>query len=223
MPSPPLVLCADAGVLGVVGLHGEPLLERAPVQALVAVPVVLGGRDHAGQSQAGGREALDGRLEVDVAVVVRALGQRPAAPVGLADGDVAARRRGGRECAAASPMWPQTKAAPRQSTASQPASTSTTSRASPCRTSISCCSPAALAPTRARATNSSSSSRHATWHRKPRARMRAGPPAPDARSSTRLPARGAGGRRAAGSCPGWSGSAARDRARRPPTASRGMP
>ena len=50
---------------------GEPLLERPPVETLVAVPVVLGGCDQAGQREAARLEALDSRHKVDETEGVR--------------------------------------------------------------------------------------------------------------------------------------------------------
>src|SRR6266508_3866234 len=76
------------------GMSCEPLLERAPVQALVAIPVVGGGGDDPGHPDALLGEPRNRAREADVALVVDHVRQRPFAPVRLTDGDEAAGRHG---------------------------------------------------------------------------------------------------------------------------------
>ncbi len=84
------VTFANPGRVGVVGIGGEPFLERAPVIRLVPVPVVLRGGDEPDEGETGGLEARDGLRERHPALVLDLARQRPLAPVRLADRDESA-------------------------------------------------------------------------------------------------------------------------------------
>jgi hypothetical protein len=93
-----LVAVPDLGCVRVAGIRREPLLERPPVQRLVAVPVVLARRDRGDGGEAGRLDLLRGLVQRDEALVVDPARQRPLPPVRLADDNVAARANRRREC-----------------------------------------------------------------------------------------------------------------------------
>src|SRR5207245_6725175 len=55
----PLVPVADLRRIGIAWVAREPLLERAPVQRFVAVPVVFARGDHRREREPGGLDARD--------------------------------------------------------------------------------------------------------------------------------------------------------------------
>ncbi len=88
---------ADLRCVRVAWIRGEPFVERAPVQRLVAVPVVLARRDHGLQGKARRLDSADGLAQRDEPLVVDAARQRPVTPVRLPDDDVAAGAHGRRQ------------------------------------------------------------------------------------------------------------------------------
>jgi hypothetical protein len=95
-----LVQPAELGCIGIVRIFLEPFLDGSPVQRLVSIPVVVRRVYERVQSKSRGSEAPRRLVEPDVTAVVNPSGQRPPAPVGLADDDVPAvsgRRSDGRE------------------------------------------------------------------------------------------------------------------------------
>ena len=94
-----LVPRSDLGRVRIVRVRGEPAFCRLPVQALVAIPVVLRGRDQRDDGKAGGLEGRDRPLErrprlYAIRVVLR---QRQRPPVRLAYHHVATRAHGWRK------------------------------------------------------------------------------------------------------------------------------
>ena len=67
----------------VVGIVGQPLLDGSPVEALVPIPVVLGGGDEAGGGETGLLEPVDGGVEADEVAPIDRVGERPLPPVGF--------------------------------------------------------------------------------------------------------------------------------------------
>src|SRR4051794_2515054 len=106
-PFPAQVAVAIGGAAGakvlrlrMARIRREPAIQRLPVERLVAVPVVFGGRDEGDDAYAGRLRTLDGLRQRQPLLFVRppvgdrlGLGrQRPAAPVGLADPEERSRR-----------------------------------------------------------------------------------------------------------------------------------
>src|SRR5262249_54007894 len=86
------VLRAQLARLRMARILGHHLLDRAPVQALVVIPVVLGGADDAGDLEPRRLEPRGRLRESGVSLVAGKvlvgrdrLGQRPQPPVGLRD------------------------------------------------------------------------------------------------------------------------------------------
>src|SRR5665213_883327 len=68
---------ADLACIGVARIRSEPLLERAPVQRLVAVPVIVARCDDSLQREPRRLDRADGLAQRDEALVVDAARQRP--------------------------------------------------------------------------------------------------------------------------------------------------
>ena len=181
------VLVSRANVVGVrIGaVRGEPLLDRTPVERLVAVPVVARGVDHADRAQAVCLDRRDrgheGRVRsVGAPIVLR---WRPA-PVRLPDDHVTTRPfgRGQRIDRAVQPVEHERRAKAERgvvrsvSSRSRDASASRNARRSP--------RPSAAVRATAAAWNSGVISTPSTEHPNARASTSAGPPRPEAMSST---------------------------------------